>query len=338
MYTLWNGFPLLAKRALSHSHAGGGGTMLFCAAAALAATRGHHYTLAATTGPAPHPAEFVNDGAWVNVDRWATNICSARKCGPRDASNCLHSEYPYSEGLSVGFIGNPELAGCPSTGCAPQNYGCWFTMIPAMGERSGAAVNVGRSLRANNRSEVARMLQLPCMGGPGSDCDQGLAPQDNQWCAEAQKRGFDSIQVRHPHFLNHDTELVVCTGCGNAALDGACPPLPLQRGDWDHNPAPCACNNDADNLNCGELDRMKKCEKSKAKVARLHARNSTLSANASYAVNATEKAPMVKAPTVGGTDAEEGDDEEEEDGRKCGGHQCRMVSPSLASRSSEQAS
>ena len=328
---------ILGWRVAPATRPGGHGSihMLFNAAAALAATRGDQHTLAATIAPPPHPAEFANDGAWVNVDRWATNICAARKCRPKDASNCLQLPYPYSEGLSTKLLGAPpEVSGCPTTGCVPLNYGCWFTMIPAVGERSGAAVNVGRSLRANNRSEVARVLHLPCIGGPGSDCDVGLAPQDNKWCGEATERGFDSIQVRHPHFYNHDTELVICTGCGNAPLDGACPPLPLRRGDWDHNPAPCACSKHADNLNCGEPDRFQKCEKLKAKMAWLHVRNSTLTANASYAVNATEK-----PESAVGADPEVGDDDdEEEEGRKCGEHQCRMVAPSLSSSRSSEAS
>jgi hypothetical protein len=92
-----------------------------------------------------------------------------------DASNCLHIEYPYSEGLGGVFIGKPgkpELEGCTPSGCAPMHYGCWFTMIPPVGQRSGAAVNVGKSLRANNRTEVARMLNVPCNGGANNDNNQ----------------------------------------------------------------------------------------------------------------------------------------------------------------------
>jgi hypothetical protein len=317
-------------------------SMFFYAGAALAATRGEQYTLAAATASgigsgtaSSYPADFAKDGAWVNVDRWATNICAARKCGPMDASNCLHIEYPYSEGLGGVFIGKPgkpELEGCTPSGCAPMHYGCWFTMIPPVGQRSGAAVNVGKSLRANNRTEVARMLHVPCNGGANKDCDVdvGLILQDAKWCSKAQEQGFDSIQVRNPHFINHDTELVVCTGCVSAPLDGACPPIPLKRGDWDPKPGPCVCNNAADNLNCGDHEKLARCLKN-TKAARQ--RISTLTTHASHAVNTTEKAQAAGGADAAedGSDPEDGDDDNDENflwedhWRKCGAHQCRMV-------------
>ena len=44
-------------------------------------------------------------------------------------------------------------------------------------------------------------------------CDQDYQPWDKLWCTEAQKRGYDSIQIFLPHGPGHETELVICTGC-----------------------------------------------------------------------------------------------------------------------------
>ena len=94
-------------------------------------------------------------------------------------------------------------------------------------------------------------------------------PWDKLWCTEAQKRGYDSIQVFHPkgafldpygHKLMTDTELVMCTGCDKAALHGACPPLELRRASFDTRPGPCKCSSRSDNLNCGDEESFMLCQ------------------------------------------------------------------------------
>ena len=126
---------------------------------------------------------------------------------------------------------------------------------------NAAAVNVGRSLRALDRGGVAAALNMTCGNPPW--CDANLQPQDKLWCTEAMKRGYDSIQIRHPHGNPHgDAELLVCTGCDKVALNGACPPdgVPLRRASWDKRTSDCACSNESDNLNCGDNRTFSKCE------------------------------------------------------------------------------
>lgn len=112
----------------------------------------------------------------------------------------------------------------------------------------GAAVNVGKSLRVKTRGEVAKTLGLPCGHYPW--CSGDKSPQDKMWCTKAQELGYDSIQIQNSGHAQ--SELLVCKGCGEAALNGACPPLELRRGSWDTTKSPCECSDAGDNLNCGE--------------------------------------------------------------------------------------
>ena len=151
--------------------------------------------------------------------------------------------------------------------------GYWFTLthpdtLPLF--RSGASVNVGRSLRAEHRGQVADALGLPCGHYPGCDADWQV--QDKLWCTMAFKKGFDSIQIQHPH--GDPTllpELLMCKGCDKTALNGACPPVPLRRGTWDNRTSPCVCSNKGDNLNCGDGSRppLLKCSREAASWPKL---------------------------------------------------------------------
>ena len=214
--------------------------------------------------------ELAPDYAWVNVDRWSTNVCAARECNVLDYSNCMQAGSPFSEGLSAGFptdcgdeyakAGYPEAAKDCNASYAKVNYGCWFVMMPQT-VFQGASVNVGRSLRVNDRGEAAKALGLPCGNPPV--CDGKNQPWDKMWCTEAQKRGYDSIQVHHPKNPEFESELVVCKGCDKVALNGACPPIELRRPTWDGRGmgpgGPCNCSNAADNLNCGDEDAFMYC-------------------------------------------------------------------------------
>ena len=216
-----------------------------------------------------NPAPLVPDYSWPNVDRWSTNICAARGCGPDDQTNCLSSNLAYSEGLSAGYpmdcgsayhqVNRSDVANDCNASSVRLNYGCWFTMLPHGMKWRGAAVNVGRSLRVTSRGAAAKTLGLPC--GDFPYCDQDYQPWDKLWCTEAQKRGYDSIQIFLPHGPGHETELVICTGCDQAALHGACPPLPLRRGSWDATGTPCNCSDAADNMNCGDKEAFIYCRK-----------------------------------------------------------------------------
>lgn len=215
-------------------------------------------------------APLAPDHAWVNVDRWSTNVCAARKCNVLDYSNCMQAGYAFSEGLSAGFpsdcgseyaeAGYPDAAKDCNASYAKVNYGCWFVMVPPT-VFQGASVNVGRSLRVNDRLDAAKALGLPCGNPPV--CDGENKPWDKMWCTEAQKRGYDSIQIHHPKGPSMDTELVVCKGCGEVALNGACPPIELRRPTWDGRGmgpgGPCNCSNAADNLNCGDEEAFMYC-------------------------------------------------------------------------------
>jgi hypothetical protein len=252
-------------------------------------------------------APFVDDHSWTDVERWATNVCAARTCtprdkmdGPRDLENCL-GEQRISQGFSEGLGGGlpfdcgkeylnagewehtqlfdegavwfrngvsddlvadlnytrADLAADCNASKVKVNYGCWFTMLGKQGA-SGASVNVGKSLRFKGRGAAAKLLGLPCSNFPY--CDQPHQPMDKLWCHAAQKLGYDSIQIRSAADDQHHTELVICKGCGEAALNGACPPLALKRGSWDSRLGSCECDDSADRLNCGDSTDFKHCQ------------------------------------------------------------------------------
>ena len=115
---------------------------------------------------------------------------------------------------------------------------------------------MGRSLNVVSRGDAADALGLPCGNYPYCDGDQ--QPQDKLWCTSAQLRGYDSIQIKHPHGYP-DSEILLCTGCDKSALNGACPPVELRRASWDTRPSPCACSSEGDNLNCGDVASLMKC-------------------------------------------------------------------------------
>jgi hypothetical protein len=243
-------------------------------------------------------ADFVDDYKFADVTRYATNVCAARTCGKKDFETCVpETGYAFSEGLSAGFHGDcgeeykyidlhvftnkteemgtwiklgADIATDCNAACVPNgkkctknvklNYGCWFTMPKhpsARRDSRGAAVNVGRSLRAKGRGAVAKALGLPC--GRYPYCNLPNSPLDRLWCTAAQKLGYDSIQIRNPEDNEHATELVVCKGCGEAALNGACPPVELRRGSWDSRPGACNCSGKSDSLNCGDPEDFMQC-------------------------------------------------------------------------------
>ena len=240
-------------------------------------------------------ADFVDDHKFANVVRYATNVCSTRACGKLDFETCVpESGYGFSEGLSAGFHGDcgeeykyldlhvftnqtgdldtwsklgADMATDCNAHCAPTgkkctknvklNYGCWFTM-PKTPNGHGAAVNVGRSLRAKGRGAAAKALGLPCGNYPY--CNEQYHPADRLWCTAAEKLGYDSIQIRDVDDNYHEAELVVCKGCGEAALNGACPPLELRRGSWDSRPGACNCSGKSDALNCGDPKDFMLCQ------------------------------------------------------------------------------
>jgi len=144
--------------------------------------------------------------------------------------------------------------------------GCWFYRATG----SGIFVDVGVSLRARSRDELARLLQLnvsmlfaPPIGpkspqnltsvdlAKGAHAFRGrgkyMLEQVIQLCTELRARGYDSIQLldeslhsdesragRDAHAHQYEHELISCHGgctrLPTGTLASACPPLPLRTG------------------------------------------------------------------------------------------------------------
>jgi len=121
-----------------------------------------------------------------------------------------------------------------------DGYGCWVHQ--AVG--TGIFVNVGNTLTFEAR-EVAERWCANCTAGaiPG-------LPRDATWVHEVRRQGYDSCQFRRKHahmtmrgshFRDTSSEaFFVAPSCMNEPLIGACPPLELRTGWWNHS-IPCRC-------------------------------------------------------------------------------------------------
>lgn len=143
-------------------------------------------------------------------------------------------------------------------------YGCWFYMAHAAANRSSAAVNVGRSLRASHRCDVNRLLGLPT-----ESSDRLCSNADRLWCSAARAKGFDSIQVQRGTFVATDgrtrkrfSELVVCSdACTTREFkESACVPIAKRVAAGVEPPGgaeyrPCDCPAGALSLSCDGVHR-----------------------------------------------------------------------------------
>ena len=127
-----------------------------------------------------------------------------------------------------------------------RGSGCWFNAARG----SGVALNVGKSLRAQDRCAAHTALGIPLSEDHKKNigdayCD---SESDELYCERARQRGYDSIQLAQTHAHN-GPELVMCTdACVKQPLTGACPPVPLRVLGTN---TTCSCVEGYSTLNCG---------------------------------------------------------------------------------------
>ena len=196
--------------------------------------------------PALHASELVADHEWAAVTRVATDCI----LGANGSGLTYDDGERFTEGRNRGWPGDAGRAAYafhPSAASHKSRwgYGCWFYLMRG----APAAINVGRSLRAQTRREVHATLGIPC---PASDPLCTTPPGDKLYCELASKLGYATIQIAQAHF-NARPELIACHGkCMSAAVRGACPPLPLQRADRPGER--CKCDRRSAHLGCGSTE------------------------------------------------------------------------------------
>ena len=152
------------------------------------------------------------------------------------------------EGLSTGFPGDVRYPRS-SQAADPSRlwpYGCWFF---ANARGSGVFIDVGRSLRFDNRSHAA--LSVDALF-PNVSAADGFAsfPGDKLWCYVALMHGYDSIQIAREFGWLH--EIVACSGCDREPSLSACPPAARPVYNSSNATAPCECDPARTVVNCGE--------------------------------------------------------------------------------------
>ena len=183
---------------------------------------------------------FAPDHTRVEVHR------VARKC------NALYDKFESPEGLIATYdlparqiLPTIEAFEWQRLGMGPLPeyvpYGRWF-YFHASG--SGVFIDVGKSLRASTRRDVAHKLGLRCLG----DDVNCYSPADYLWCALALWQGYDSIQIWESHSY-HSKELVHCGGSCAIRLNfvDTCP-TGVNLTDVDG--MPCNCSDSSGRLNC----------------------------------------------------------------------------------------
>lgn len=203
---------------------------------------------------------FVADHQWAQVTRVR--------------STCVHDEVV--EGVSTGYKGDHGMPGydffpAAANATSVWPYGCWYWMdVP-----SDIFVNVGRSMRFENRYHAHLYLGIPCNTTASRDCD--TVPGDKLYCTLALRRGYQSIQVRHAHpfragdapvearHRSFHSELLSCsTPCTSRPLKTTCPG---EEKLVDGNRRPCECSEGSGILNCDGNTSGGRIEMNKAKRA-----------------------------------------------------------------------
>tara|TARA_B110001452_G_C15232565_1_gene426872 strand:- start:307 stop:2625 length:2319 start_codon:yes stop_codon:yes gene_type:complete len=200
--------------------------------------------------PEDHPPAFAPDDSWVEVIRVGTKTFSdTAEKSTRQTANASGSS-TFGEGGA---------------------HGCWFLLARG----SGIFLNVGRSIRANNRSHLMSTFGEPLNARELDGYSRN--PWLENWhnprarycnlCRMARANGYDSIQfldelcgnrashashkrkARHACFVEVVSCHDACMALPTKSLYGACVPgLPLRTG-WDAT-QPCACDDAQTLLNC----------------------------------------------------------------------------------------
>ena len=193
--------------------------------------------------PALHASELVADHEWAAVTRVATDCI----LGANGTGLTYDDGERFTEGRNRGWPGDAGRAAYafhPSAASHKSRwgYGCWFYLMRG----APAAINVGRSLRAQTRREVHATLGIPC---PASDPLCTTPPGDKLYCELASKLGYATIQIAQAHF-NARPELIACHGkCMSAAVRERHRPRPCgarqarqQKQSRPRRPAACRCH------------------------------------------------------------------------------------------------
>ena len=140
-------------------------------------------------------------------------------------------------------------------------YGLWYWLVPG----SGVTVNIGRSIRFDNKREAIHWANthhptnttLKCMEFENDSCD---THPDALFCAAARYHQFNSLIVRrdwikmgHVSGSHSDIlELILCPGVEPEEQTSACPAAIEHR--LAGGLSSCTCNRSAELLACKELN------------------------------------------------------------------------------------